>query len=182
MYVNKVGWEKISNWTRHRLQDKRPKTSLGYTGQVKVRMLCRTQKMIKHHQKKIVTGILNGEDIIRRLLDMCSYPICRNRHSLVLPLHFLSVVLYSIYNYYQTLFGSIGISFTRLRNLTLFSEMGEKTPEKSVTSNVILSECGSQSLLDHCTQFLHSILQTLLHEYWIGMQAALYFQFQSEKP
>ena len=50
-----------------RLLDKRARTSLCDTGQVKVRMLCRIQKLIKHH-KKIVTGILRGVGIMQRLL------------------------------------------------------------------------------------------------------------------
>ena len=60
-YVNEAEWERFCDWTRYHLQDKRPTTYLICTGQVKVKMLCRIQKIIKLHQKKkSVNGILCG--------------------------------------------------------------------------------------------------------------------------
>ena len=41
---------------------------MGNAGEVKIRILCKARKMIKHDQKKIVTGILNGWAIIWRLI------------------------------------------------------------------------------------------------------------------
>ena len=52
----------------HRLQHKQPWTSLGYTGQVKTRVLCRTQKIIKRNLKQFVIGILSGGYSIGRIL------------------------------------------------------------------------------------------------------------------
>ena len=50
--VNTADWETMSNWTRHHLQDKRPRTSAGWTDQLKIRILFRIQKKIKTIRNK----------------------------------------------------------------------------------------------------------------------------------
>ena len=66
-YVKKAKWERFCNWTRYHIKGKRPRNSLGCTGQVKVRIFCRIQKNIKHHQKKSVSRVSSEGEIMRSL-------------------------------------------------------------------------------------------------------------------